>query len=451
MAMGLAFKVLQPEIDYDDANQELRIIFAYELDAHQFHEQLTFENVQPDLRAKISTHLLNLAAATLGTSYFKLLAPTHIQFEFGMPSACQILIEDIYENGLGEFYARNALKRFGQIEYTYTEQWPTGKDEQATPSPNNEMPKRPLVLIGGGKDSLLSAQMLETFGCDYTPFAVNPKGPIFTSIDRLEREPIYVRRQLDGEMIEMGKKEGFYNGHVPSTAINSIIAALAAQLFDHDGIVLSNERSANEGNLTHDGREVNHQHSKNLAFEKLLRNALAELAPQLTYFSLLRPLSELQIAQLFARSEKFDHAFASCNTNFKQGERTTISWCGKCPKCQFVFLIFAPFMSAQRLTSIFGANLLEAENLNDFRALMGLGDQKPWECVGEYQEAAAAAYHLRNSSEFGKTNIIDKLLPEIIAHWGAENLEKFWQEAQTPSDDHCLPSTIATRVFDHAT
>ena len=35
-------------------------------------------------------------------------------------------------------------------------------------------------------------------------------------------------RTLDAEMIRLGKAPGYYNGHVPSTAINSMIAALCA-------------------------------------------------------------------------------------------------------------------------------------------------------------------------------------------------------------------------------
>jgi hypothetical protein len=68
-------------------------------------------------------------------------------------------------------------------------------------------------------------------------------------------------------MIRLGRQPGYYNGHVPSTAINSMIGALTALLFGYNRIVLSNERSASEGNVEFDGREANHQYSKSLAFE----------------------------------------------------------------------------------------------------------------------------------------------------------------------------------------
>src|SRR5690606_34707270 len=104
---------------------------------------------------------------------------------------------------------------------------------------------------------------------------------------------------LDPEMIALNDRPGYYNGHVPSTAINSMIAALAALLYGYSSIVLSNERSASEGNIEFDGREANHQYSKSLDFERAIRDTLASATGgALDYFSLLRPYSEARIARL---------------------------------------------------------------------------------------------------------------------------------------------------------
>src|SRR5207253_6693178 len=96
------------------------------------------------------------------------------------------------------------------------------------------------------------------------------------SVDISGRTPLYVTRKLHPEMIRLAKEPGYLNGHVPSTAINSMIAALTALLFSINRIVLSNERSASEGNLVHDGREVNHQYSKSLDFEGRIAAVIAE-------------------------------------------------------------------------------------------------------------------------------------------------------------------------------
>src|SRR5690606_22349656 len=170
---------------------------------------------------------------------------------------------DVYENGMGEFYARNQLARFGRLSLSAPED-----AEERKPAP--DLPERTLLPIGGGKDSLVSADLLAHTGVAFTPFAVNPKGPILSSIAAIGTEPLYVTRTLDAEMIRLGQQPGFYNGHVPSTAINSMVAALCAVLYGYNQIVLSNERSASEGNVMFDGRETNHQHSKSLGFELLI-------------------------------------------------------------------------------------------------------------------------------------------------------------------------------------
>src|SRR5690606_4236497 len=179
--------------------------------------------------------------------------------------------------------------RFGKLQLTA----PDDKEER---KPALVLQDRTLLPIGGGKDSLVSVDLLTHAGVDFTPFAVNPKGPILTSIAAIGTAPLYVTRTLDPEMIRLGKEPGFYNGHVPSTAINSMIASLCALLFGYNQIVLSNERSASEGNVVFDGRETNHQYSKSLGFELLIADILANATGgALRYFSLLRPYSEARI------------------------------------------------------------------------------------------------------------------------------------------------------------
>src|SRR5690606_3465533 len=206
----------------------------------------------------------------------------------------------------------------------------------------------------------------------------------------------------------------YYNGHVPSTAINSMIASLAALLTGHSRIVLSNERSASEGNLVFDGREANHQYSKSLGFERRMAATLSgATGGALGYFSLLRPYSEARIAQLFARQTRFDDVFSSCNRNFTQIPHQGPLWCGACPKCHFVFLIFAPHMTRERLVGIFGSNLLDVPGKGPaYRELAGLVGHKPWECVGEILEAAACLWRVADDPEWRDAAVVKALKPE---------------------------------------
>lgn len=62
-------------------------------------------------------------------------------------------------------------------------------------------------------------------------------------------------------------------------------------------------------------------------------------------------------------------------------------WCGKCPKCLFVFTILSPYLYKEELINIFGKDLFEDEELlKTFIELTGNGETKPFECVGTFEE-----------------------------------------------------------------
>lgn len=437
------FKIARPEFDLKTGIAR----FGYRLGELLFTETLEFpvslqEKSEPE---SAFAHLLDLSAAVLGVSYFKLLAPFEIDLaELSLTHEDIAFLTDIYENGLGEFYARNDLKRFGKLMFT------TGT--LRTPASAPKLPQRSLVLIGGGKDSLVSVDLLERAGFDVTLFAVNPKGPILTTSARSTHELIGVKRTLDPEMVRLSKEPGYYNGHVPSTAINSVIAALASLLFGFDTIILSNERSASEGNIAFDGRDANHQHSKSLGFERLISQTLARATGDaLGYFSLLRPYSEARIGQLFARTNRYDDVFSSCNTNFRLNGNDGPLWCGKCPKCHFVFLVLAPWMSRDRLVTIFGQNVLDdVDNIPAYRELTGLSGHKPWECVGEILEAAACLWRISENAEWRETVVASTLRPELEAFYGPAQLQAAFEDLMTDSPDHHIPGPIENAVVPHA-
>jgi len=231
-----------------------------------------------------------------------------------------------------------------------------------------------------------------------------------------------------------------------------MIAALTALLFSYRRIALSNERSASEGNVVHDGREVNHQYSKSLEFERRIAKIIADASGgAIGYFSLLRPYSEAKIARLFARETRFDHVFSSCNRNFRLGGHDGPLWCGECPKCHFTFLILAPVMPKERLLSIFGQDLLDkSANEPSYRELTGLAGQKPWECVGEIEEAAACLHALSERPEWRETAIIRTLRPELDRQYSPPRLADAMTELLTDAPDHHVPADLAARIAPHA-
>lgn len=54
---------------------------------------------------------------------------------------------------------------------------------------------------------------------------------------------------------------------LPWAAMVAFASLLVAAHYGHGAIVVGNERSANEGNTTYMGRDVNHQYDKSFAWE----------------------------------------------------------------------------------------------------------------------------------------------------------------------------------------
>ena len=140
--------------------------------------------------------------------------------------------------------------------------------------------------------------------------------------------------------------------------------------------MVSNEQSANEPTLVYYGVAINHQHSKSQEFERgyqaLLQHSFGD---SLRYYSLLRPLSELRIAELFApHFDTYRDVFSSCNTAFRHGN------------------VFTPFVDRRRLEALFsGKNLLLDPALRTtYKQLLGIEGDKPLDCVGEVRESRVA-------------------------------------------------------------
>jgi hypothetical protein len=131
---------------------------------------------------------------------------------------------------------------------------------------------------------------------------------------------------------------------------------------------------------------------------------------------LLRPWSELAVTREFARSTRYDDVFSSCNRNFRiRGERPADRWCGQCPKCHFVFLALAPFVTKPRLLAIFGRNLLDDPALAPgFDALLEYRELKPFECVGEGRESRAAMFALAQRPEWREDALVARFADEIL-------------------------------------
>ncbi|MEO6064501.1 MAG: endonuclease domain-containing protein, partial [Lysobacterales bacterium] len=306
-----------------------------------------------------------------------------------------------------------------------------------------------LVAIGGGKDSLVTIEALRAAGIDQTMTWIGGSQLIAACAARTGLPTQSIGRALAPELFDYNR-QGAYNGHIPVTAINSAILVLAALLTGADQVVFSNERSASYGSQIPGSGEVNHQWSKGWVFEQSFGEYVERhVAPDLHYYSLLRPFSELAVAELFAREDRYDAYFSSCNRNFHLlGERPSHRWCGVCPKCHFVFLALAPFMPKARLVSIFGRNLLDDASLAPaYDALLEFGERKPFECVGEGRESRAAMAALAGRAEWREDALILRFVREIAPQLDPDDLALAPQ--LVASGEHRIPLAMWRNVRAH--
>jgi len=310
----------------------------------------------------------------------------------------------LYFNGLGEFFYVNQI----DCDFNTFMQISSGEGRNLSKF-NFSTSGEYIVPIGGGKDSIVTLETLLQNQKQIKPLILNPRQANMETVGMAgfgKDDVITINRTIHPQLLELNKK-GFLNGHTPFSALLAFVSLLAARLSGIRNIALSNESSANE--VTVPGSHINHQYSKSIEFEQDFREYVRSyISDDYDYFSLLRPLSELQIGKIFAMNNKYFSVFKSCNVGSK-----TDSWCGKCPKCLFTWIILSPFLEEHTLVGIFGGNLLNDTGLiKVFKQLIGEEAVKPFECVGTVDEINLAL-----------SSVVDKYaknhLPGLLKYYSA--------------------------------
>ena len=376
-------RFIYEKYELEDANDIYKITYYFEIENLKKFTP-TLEINKKDIRNNnINKDFLNDLIFHIGLveliSYWKCAMPNEVIIKAGYLDEKQIKwFKKLYYYGLGEFFYQNkiniSINDFMQIKCLASK-----NDYQVDYQGNGN-----LIPIGGGKDSIVSLNLLDIDHENNDAFIINPKAIHLecANISGYGDKTIIVKRALDKGLIELNTM-GFLNGHTPFSALVSFITLLSAYLANKKYIVLSNEASANEANVI--GTKVNHQYSKSFEYENDFNNYVKDnFKVDIHYFSLLRPLTELQIAYLFTKYPKYHQVFKSCNVGSKN---EPWHWCCNCPKCLFVYIILSPFLSDKELLEIFGENLYAKEDLLDiFLELTGNSKHKPFECVGTYEE-----------------------------------------------------------------
>ncbi len=372
---------------YTLKGSDLHIVFDFSLSRRYFFRPEHIVSLPKDFDAeKLSDSLFRNIVFNLGMvesiSYWKAACPPGLLVNAGGLDAEQAAWwEKLFRHGLGEFFHTNGIipgEDFIRIEASGA--------SPDTPSSVSFDRERILVPVGGGKDSVVSLELLSD-EWDCVPFIINPRTASMESALRAgysEGDILTSSRSIDPELLLLNEK-GFLNGHTPFSAMLAFTSLLIAYLHDIPMIALSNESSANEPSIP--GTDINHQYSKSMEFENDFRQYVRDhISPDIHYFSLLRPLNELQIAGLFSRYSGHFGSFKSCNVGSREDR-----WCCQCPKCLFTFIMLHPFLGSKELISIFGKDLFNEPTLIPLlEQLSGLAPEKPFECVGTLNEVRAA-------------------------------------------------------------
>lgn len=380
-----------------------------------------------------------------GISYFKTCLPRTMKIESGNLDMHEARFwNTVYEKGLGEFFYRNNIDFRGLINFPATRPKVVLAPAMRKKPVENPL-KRVLVPIGGGKDSMATIELLRKTGVDITLLRLEPH-PIIDELSHAAGLPMMtVRRQLSPVLFELND-QGALNGHVPITAYLSVLSALLAVLYDYDGVAMSNERSANDGNVEFKGLMVNHQWSKSVEFERMFRKHLTDaIVTNTEYFSALRPFSELYITQMFAKHPEYFNRVTSCNYNWKisgsspEGTVETGRWCNACPKCAFVFACMAAFLDKADLMEMFGANLFDDEKLIPlFEELLGIRNFKPFECVGTPEETKAAFILAHRCGELEDTPVMKMFVSKVLKT--IKKPDALIKEILEPTGEHFIPA-----------
>lgn len=402
------------DFHYKIKNGNLKIVFDFFIWPDIcFQPEILIKNIDKKRFGEIPKEILDNLIFHLGLieipSYWKTTLAPKIDIKAGyLNDEQKKWWRDLIINGMGQFFYEN------KIDWRKPDFLKIISSGKKLSKPYlNKLHDWYLVPFAGGRDSIVTLENLKKQGKDIFLFTVNPIEKIQETVKVSGiKNQIMIERKIDKTLLNLNKK-GYLNGHTPFTSLLSFLSVFCAVLFDYKNIAFSNEKSANEGNVEYFGKIINHQWAKSSEFEKMFKIYCKKyLARDINYFSFLRKKTDLEISKIFIKYPRYFPVFSSCNAGMKIGAKGNFGakkrWCGKCPKCLFVYLTLYPFLGKKELFKIFGKDIFEDKKLLPLmKALLGMAKIKPFECVGTRKESKKAfQLSLKKSEKIGKAPYI---------------------------------------------
>ena len=209
------------------------VIFRYSFDDKwHFVETFTFSEIAVVYNDALLQRALFLAFSIVGVSYYKLFPEAEMLWHVGEIDTFQAnFLNHVYQEGLGQFAYENNLTRDDLGHFMTTAQ----HSETALPYDGDGI----ISLQSGGKDSLLTATLLEKNKYKFDSFYISAGDSHPAILDQVGDSLLTVKRHLDLENIKLAMSAGGKNGHVPVTYIVLSVALIQAILCNKKYILTS--------------------------------------------------------------------------------------------------------------------------------------------------------------------------------------------------------------------
>ena len=256
-----------------------------------------------------------------------------------------------------------------------------------------------LLLNGGGKDSCVAAELLKGAGLPFSWMVAYSNEPRTRVIERSGNHECHIIRF---ELSDDVRRDAVYPwGANPYLYTIAAAGLIVAYLEGYTYMVTGMEHSADDPNLVYKGVGVNHQAGKTSAFENFFNEFVhRSVLEEAKLFSIVRPFTDLRLAEMFSHYRQYFDAFFSCNMGMGTG-----TWCKACYKCAFTYMALYPFMERQELAGIFGGQLFDIALMRRYMIELATAPIKPWDCVGTREESRLALHYCLKKSpdmDFGE-------------------------------------------------
>ena len=224
-----------------------------------FTETVDFAPAEVDYDPEVLESALFLAFIVIGTSYYKASPTTSVKIKQDLTPFQADFFNKIYQEGLSQYAFENNLTRNDLAHFTSSD---------ITPSSHSTFTKeQSLVLLSGGKDSLLSTEIIRESHEPFRVMFITSQKSYPAIIDEFNN-PIIVRRHIDKENL---KQAGGLNGHVPVSLITESLGLIQAILIGASKLEIGIGKEGLEPHAKIQDLAVNHQWSKTVEAQTLMK------------------------------------------------------------------------------------------------------------------------------------------------------------------------------------